>query len=85
MPLVVLGYSVGVWGSNMLHTAVNLLKTPWAPSNSWNFIQYSHHSFRSVLLSLSKTFTSHWHQVYKTVPVIQWKIIGQTVVVVSNT
>jgi len=23
----------------MQHTAVNLLKTSWAPSNSWNFIQ----------------------------------------------
>jgi len=23
----------------MQHTAVSLLKTSWAPSNSWNFIQ----------------------------------------------
>ena len=27
MPLVLLGYSVGVLGSNMQHTAVNLLGT----------------------------------------------------------
>jgi len=45
LPLVVLG------GSNMQHTAVNLV-TFWAPSNSWNFIQQSLRSFRSVLLSL---------------------------------
>ena len=25
--------------SNMQHTAVNLLKTFWALSNSWNFVQ----------------------------------------------
>jgi len=36
----------------MQHTAINLLKTSWAPSNSWNFIQLSHCSFRYVLLSL---------------------------------
>jgi len=23
----------------MQHTAINLLRTSWAPSNSWNFIQ----------------------------------------------
>jgi len=35
----------------MQHTAVNVVTTFWAPSNSWNFYE-SHHSFRSVLLSL---------------------------------
>jgi len=50
--LVVLGYSVGLLGSNMQHAAVNLLKTSWAPLNSCYFIQWSHRSFRFVVLSL---------------------------------
>jgi len=36
----------------MQHIAVNLVTMSWAPSNSWNFKQQSHCSFRSVLLSL---------------------------------
>jgi len=36
----------------MQHTAINLVTISWAPSNSWNFIQQSHRSFRSALLSL---------------------------------
>jgi len=60
MPLVVLGNLYGLWGTNMQHTAVNLIKTSWAPSNSWNFIQLTHHSFRSILPSLYKTFISQW-------------------------
>jgi len=36
----------------MQHTAISPVKTSWAPSNSWNFIQQSHRSFRSILLSL---------------------------------
>ena len=42
----------GLWGSNKQHTVANLLKTSWAPLNSWNFIQYSHCNFRYVLPSL---------------------------------
>ena len=64
MPLVLLG----LWGRNMQHTAVNLMKTPWAPSNSWNFIQLSHHSFRSILPSLYKKFISQWLYISSTLP-----------------
>jgi len=52
MPLVVMGYLKGLWGSNMQHIAVNLVKTSWTPLKSWSFLQYTHHNFRSVLLSL---------------------------------
>ena len=52
----------------MQHTAVYLLKMSWAPSNSRNFMQQSHHSFRSVLLSLWKKLISSWHQVSTTAP-----------------
>jgi len=52
----------------MQHTAVNLIKTYWAPTNSWNFMQLSNHSFRSVLLSLYKTFTPQWLYVSSTLP-----------------
>jgi len=34
MPLVVMGYLKGLWGSNMQHIAVNLVKTSWTPLKS---------------------------------------------------
>ena len=37
VPLVVMGYLKGLWGSNMQHTAVNLVKMSWALLNSWSF------------------------------------------------
>jgi len=52
----------------MQHTAVNLIKMSWAPSNCCNFIQLSHHSFRPILLSLQKTFISQWLYVSSTMP-----------------
>ena len=55
----------------MQHTAVNLLKTSWTPSNSWNFIQLSHSTFIPVLLSLWKNLISSWPLVSATVPVIE--------------
>jgi len=36
----------------MQHTAVNVVTTFWAPSNSWNFYKQSNRSVRSILLSL---------------------------------
>jgi hypothetical protein len=38
VPFVVLALSVGVWGSNVQHRAINLLKMPWAPLNRGNLI-----------------------------------------------
>jgi len=52
----------------MQHTAVNLVTMSWAPLNRWNFIEESHRSFRSVLLSLWKTFISDWYYVSAAVP-----------------
>ena len=57
-----------LWGRNMQQTALNLINTFWAPSNSWNFIQLSHHSFRPILLSLQKTFLSQWLYSSSTLP-----------------
>jgi len=36
----------------MQHTAVNVPTMSWGTLNSWNFMQWSHCSFRSVLQSL---------------------------------
>ena len=60
------GNLYGLQCSNMQHRAINILAF-WAPSNSWNFIQLSQNSFRSVLLSLWKTFLSKQHYVTATV------------------
>jgi len=37
VPLVGKGYLKGLWGSNMQHTAVNLVKMSWAPLNNRSF------------------------------------------------
>ena len=42
VPLVGKGYLKGLWGSNMQHTAVNLVKMSWAPLNNRSFFYNRH-------------------------------------------
>jgi len=59
-----------LWGRNMQQTAVNLIKTSWAPLNSWNFIQLSQQSFRFILLSCIRRSYHSGFTVLQLCPVI---------------
>ena len=61
LPLCSTGVICRGWGvGNMQHTTFSLLKTYGTPE-FLEFLQLSHHSFRSVLLSFLKTFISKLH------------------------